>query len=233
MKLRNVIIGITVTTFLLLGLGLTRMLQIDVAEKEFVLTKIETISLTPPPAPPMEEQPEVLQELESAAPPPPSIADAVPTMDPQTLAVPLAQMTFDPELEVDLFSEEVTPVVATVAKVVTVVKPRATKPVKPRIKKPVVKSSFGIGDLDAKPSLRKRGRFRWPNSVRDKIVTASVHVELNERGQIRVISVKSISSPAFRPTLIKFIQSSRFSVPKLKGKPVKVRYIWPLTLKKP
>lgn len=232
MKLRNVIIGITVTTFLLLGLGLTRLMQVEVAEQEFELKKIEIISLTPPPAPPMEEQLEEIQELEELAPPPLAIEASVPTIHPQVLAVPVAQIAFDPQLEVDLFSEEVKPAEATIAKVVTAVK-GPKKPVKPRIKQPAAKASFGLGDLDAKPSLRKRGRFRWPNSVRDKVVTASVHVELNERGQIRVIDVKSLSAPAFRPTLLKFIQSSRFSVPKLKGKPVKVRYIWPLTLKKP
>lgn len=236
MPLRNLIIGVTFTTVLLLGLGLTRLMQIELEEEKWELTKLETVSLTPPPAPPMEEVAEVVEELEAATPPPPAFEDLPSVMEVQTLAIPVAQVSVQLDQEVDLFSEEV--VLAEIAPVV-VVKPtskaKLTKPSVGKTKpKPVTRSSISLGELDGKPRLIRTGKFRWPNSVRDEVVRATVYVELNAQGRIKLLSVKSLSAAKFRPTLRKFIRGCRFSAPKVNGKPVNnVRYNWPITLKKP
>jgi hypothetical protein len=79
----------------------------------------------------------------------------------------------------------------------------------------------------------RRGRFRWPSRVRSELVKAVVKVELNEKGNVKLIEVKSVTDESIRSVLPALVNGSKFTIPKKNGKPMKVIFNWPLILKKP
>ena len=227
-QLRNIIIGLSVTVVLVLALAASRLVRSTLDLDELVLTKIEPVSLTPPPVPetPVEQQ---IEELESIAPSPPAL-DLRPTVDLSGVKIPLTNSHVALNVEVDLFSLDAAP--AALPSVV------ANNSAGEDVKLPVrklsrVEPSIGLGDLDQSPKLLRLGRFRWPRGLRSNQVKAVVEVELNESGRVRLLRVKSLSDEAIRSVLPSIVNGSRYTAPKRDGHAVKLNFNWPLTLQKP
>ncbi len=229
--LRNVVLGVLFTLLLLGFLAVTRLIFLKVEPYDMMLTKLETITLAPPPEPPS-VQPEQENELEEtvAVQSPPSLADLRPKIDVARLTMPNLQESIQLDLSVDLFSLEIQPP----QQLATVPKQKKTTGLVRRVRPPVrIVGAIGISDLDGNPSVLRRGRFRWPSRVRSELIKAVVKVELNEKGNVRLIEIKSVSDEAIRRMLPSVVNGSKFTVPKKNGKPVKVIFNWPLILKKP
>lgn len=227
MNLKNLIFGIVVTAFLVVGLGATRLMKVTEPEELLELTEIEPITLTPPPEPLVIEQ---NQEMAETTPPPPFFADLRTDLSIDSIALPSANQPVSLDTEVDLFSQDLAPAdLPSPTKAKPKVKPVAKRTV-PKAKK---STAIGVGDLDAKPRVLRLGRFRWPSSVRDEQVRAQVIVEIDTNGSVTLLEIKSCSHPAFKSTLPRVVQGCRFSAPKYKGQNVKVSYAWNLILQKP
>ncbi|PQJ29865.1 hypothetical protein [Rubritalea profundi] len=229
--LRNIVFGVLFTLLLLVFLSVTRLIFLKVDPAQMELTKIEMITLTPPPEPQPVQPNQKSEVTEMAAPPtPPSLAELRPSIDLASFTMPNLQQSVPLDLSVDLFSLEVQPQRQHVA---TPKQKQTPRPV--RVLRPLAKLTGGIGisDLDANPSVVRRGRFRWPSRVRSELVKAVVKVELNERGNVKLIEIKSVSDESIRSVLPAIVNGSKFTVPKKNGKPVKVVFNWPLILKKP
>ncbi|MEO1856631.1 MAG: hypothetical protein ABGY95_04600 [Rubritalea sp.] len=228
MQIKSVIIGGLFTTLLVIGLGMSRLLKFQSVGDEFELQKIETLTLTPPPEPEILEEREEIEELEAPSPPAPSFADLRPNMDSMSISLPSAPPVLDLSAEVDLFSSGADPA-RLVAKVVKVKKSKV------KISRPTPSSlkSIGLSDLDKTPHCISRGRFRWPNNVRNRQVKAVVKIELNGSGRVRYLSTVSVSDEGMRHVLPSIVNGSRFSAPTVNGKPIKIKFNWPLTLQKP
>jgi len=230
--LRNIVLGVLFTLLLLVLLSVTRLIFLKVdTEPQMMLTKLQMITLTPPPEPLPVQQDQKNEETEMAAPAsPPSLADLQPSVDLASFTMPKLQKSVPLDLSVDLFSLEVQPQL----QIVDAAKPDKA-PTSARVPRPPAKFTGGIGisDLDGKPSVLRLGRFRWPSRVRSELVKAMVKVELNEKGAVRLIEIKSVSDESIRSVLPALVNGSKFTVPKKNGKPIKVIFNWPLTLKKP
>lgn len=230
MNLKNIIFGTAVTAFLVVGLGATRLMKIEEPTGELELMEIKPISLSPPPEPLIIEQ---NQELTEATPPPPSFADLRPNLSIDTLALPSADQPVAPDVEVDLFAEDLAPADLP-SPVKSTPKPKVVKAKStPKAKPQRTKGSIGIDDLDSTPRVLRLGRFRWPSSVRDEQVRAKVVVEIDKNGSVKLLKVQSVSHPAFNSMLPSLVHGCRFSIPKYKGQSVKVAYVWNLILQKP
>ncbi|MFC5049450.1 hypothetical protein ACFPK9_02285 [Rubritalea spongiae] len=230
MNLKNILFGTAFTALLVVGLGATRLMKVEEPVDELELMEIQPISLTPPPEPP-EVEPN--QELTETAPPPPSFADLRPNLSIETLALPSADQPVSPDVEVDLFAEDLTPAELP-SPVKAKPKPKVTRAKStPKAKPQKTKTSIGVDDLDSTPRVVRLGRFRWPSSVRDNQVRAKVIVEIGTDGSVKLLRVQSVSHPAFKSMLSNLVHGCRFSIPKYKGKSVKVAYAWNLILQKP
>lgn len=232
MQLRTLIVGIAVTAILVVVLGVTRLMSVDLQEEVIELQEIELISLQPPEEP--VTPPEEVEE-DVTPPPPPAFENLAASLDLDVPAIPHSDTEFNPEMQVEMFSTDVAPADLPVAKVEPRPASKPSKPAPPKAPtiKPVEKSSYSLGELDNKPRLVRQGRFRWPSSTSDRSVTAKVLVELDEQGRCKVISFSSISNSHFKSTVSQVVSGSRYTPPKRNGRSVKARFYWPLTLKKP
>ena len=230
--LRNIVFGMLFTLLLVVFLAVTRLIFFKVEPKKVVLTQLKTIHVSPPPEPlpvQSEEQNEVLPEV-VALPSPSSLADLRPSIDVASLAIPDLRESVPLDLSVDLFSLEIQPV----SQVVAVPKQKKSLSARRLDRSPVkFGGEIGMSDLDANPSIVRRGRFRWPRGSRSEQIKAVVKVELNEKGNVRLLEVKLVSDETIRKVLPAIVNGSKFSVPKKNGKPVKIIFHWPLILKKP
>ena len=92
-------------------------------------------------------------------------------------------------------------------------------------------SPVGIGDLDGKPTLVRRGRLVWPRSLRSiRPGVVTLRVELDTKGRVRVLNVISSPHPALSAAAKKFASSCRYTVPRQAGVPVKARFPWPIQI---
>ena len=213
---------------LVVGLAVTRVVRYLPDEdfepvQEIALTKVE------PPAEPNEEEfaePELVQEL--PPPPPPTFAELSPASELSSLALPNPDMQIDIELQTDFLSVEREPAPLLVKKVT----PQKVKLNKARVPTVQMSGTLGLKDLDTAPTLLRKGNMRWPSTVRARSVDAVLKVELDESGYVRLLEVVSIDDERFRPSLKNYLRGSRFTVPKQNGKPVKVKFNWPLTFQK-
>ncbi|SHJ36491.1 hypothetical protein SAMN02745181_1882 [Rubritalea squalenifaciens DSM 18772] len=232
MQLRTLIVGIAVTAILVVVLGVTRLMEVKLEEEVFVLNKLEPISLDAPPEP-VDPPDEVKQEL--APPPPPSFESLSTVVDFDVPAIPHSEARFDPTMEVEMFSSDIAPAEIPVAKVAPkpVAKPTPPRPSAPK-GRPQARSYYNPSDLDAIPRQIRKGNFRWPRNVRDNQVKTVLYVELDEKGRVSLIKVRSISNKNFsEDTLKRVLAGYRYTVPTRGGKPTKSRFDLPLTLNKP
>lgn len=229
--LRNIVLGALFTLILLGFLAVTRLIFLKVEPQQMELTRLEPITLTPPPEP-MVVAPDQQNEMTEAAmaPPSPSLADLRPSVDLASLTMPNLPQSVPLDLSVDLFSLEV----ASQPQLVALTKQKKV-PIKVRVVRPPAElvGAVGMGELDSRPSLLRMGRFRWPSRVRAELVKAVVKVELSDKGNVRMMEIKSVSDESIRRVLSALVNGSKFTVPKKNGKPVKAIFDWPLTLKKP
>ncbi len=92
-------------------------------------------------------------------------------------------------------------------------------------------SPVGIGDLDGKPTLVRRGRLVWPRSLRSiRSGVVTLRVELDTKGRVRVLNVISSPHPALSAAAKKFASGCRYTVPRQDGVPVKARFPWPIQI---
>lgn len=229
-QLRNIFIGILVTAVLLLGLAASRLMKMKMESEEFVLTKLESISLPPPPVPEDQVNDQKIEELQAVAPPPPALADMRPSIDLRRVAIPVTNSHAVLDMEVDLFSLETAPQALPKAVEKRVAGDSANLPTRKIAR---TKPSVSLGDLDQNPRLLRLGRFRWPRGLRSNQVKVVVEVELNEKGRVRLLKVKSLSDEAIRSVIPSIVNGSRYTAPKRDGIAVKLNFNWPLTLQKP
>ena len=211
---------------------MTRLIFLKLQPDELVLTKLETLRLAEPAEPPSLE-PKKIREFEEilAVPlPPPPLADVRQTVDMSKLAMPSVSLPQSSNISVDHFSlaiqapQERTNLLKQ--------KKSANLAVKSRQSAGFV-AEIGISDLDLKPTVLRLGRFRWPSRLRSVLVKAVVKVELNEKGNVKLLEIKSVSDESIRRALPTLVNASKFSVPHKNGQAVKVIFNWPLILKKP
>lgn len=219
-----------VVATLVVVLGVTRLMKLTVTEDEFVLQKLESVSLAAPPEPSYEE-PEEMEEVD-ALPPPPVALELAPVIELESLALPQVEVAVPKDLKVDLFALDEAP-----AELLTeVVKPKLVVKKKVNIKLPKRRlnpNSLDFGDLDSKPRNLRVGSFRWPSGVRENVVLATLKIEVDQQGKVRLLSIDSLSNSRLRREIPRLIRGARFTKPLYQGQPVKATYTWKLELKKP
>ena len=231
--LRNVILGVLFTLLLLGFLAVTRLIFLKLQPEELVLTKLETIRLAAPPEPPSVEpkqKSEVEEMLSAPLPPIPALADLRQAVDMTMVTMPSVSLPQPLNLSVEHFSLaiQVPEELANVPKQ----KKSANLGVK-SIQAAGIVAEIGISDLDLKPTVLRLGRLRWPSRTRVELIKAVVKVELNEKGDVKLLEIKSVSDESVRRALTTLVNGSKFSIPHKNGQAVKVIFNWPLILKKP
>lgn len=228
MNLRNLIFGIAITTVLMIALVATRLFKFDTEAETLKLEELQLVTLAPPPEPEMDEP-----EPEETPPPPPTPALQLTqnTIEMAELTLPVSMNPTPPDMTVDLFTEDVAPPKIPIKAPST---PKKTKPkvVKRTPPKITQQQSVGISDLDKKPTIVRKGKFRWPSSAKSTVAQIKVKVEINERGSLRLISILSMPDPSYESTIRQFVRTTRYTPPRHEGKPVKVQFILPATLRK-
>lgn len=233
------IMGVLASAILMIVMVVTRLMVVTAEEDTFIIEEIETVQMIPPPEPEMIEESEP-EEVSEVVPPPAVELSLVPTMEVPVLVA--SDVITDPDVEFEMFAEDVEVATLPVAKkIVKVDRPKAkvssrpSRPSPPRkVSTPAPpKSHYSVGELDGIPRNVRLGSFVWPRGVRDSIVSARVDVEIDERGRVHVLNVRSLSEAKMRSVILRLVRGSRFSPPKKNGRAVKARYSWPLTLKKP
>lgn len=212
---------------LVIGLAVTRVINYAPDEALEDIQEIELSIYEPPAEPEIEElsEPEPLEDI--PPPPPPTFSDLAPATDLSAVVLPKTDISISIDTQTDLFSTERAPAPLIVQK-----KAESVKPTKPKIKISRVKSGLSLGDLDAKPKVLRLGTLRWPRGVRVQSVEAMLRVELNEQGRVKLLEVVSIEDERFRSKLDHYVKTTRFTVPKKNGKPVKLPFNWPIILKR-
>ena len=100
---------------------------------------------------------------------------------------------------------------------------------------PTEKSTYSAGELDRKPQLRSKPNAPFPRQLLKAGVTngtATLNIEIDTAGRVRVLGIASISHPDLKPMAMQVARKARFTKPTKNGKPVKARFRWPLTLRK-
>ncbi len=175
----------------------------------------------PPPPPPPPKLPRLEVQLDSVAPPLKATVDRT---------VDLTMQTADFELEVDP-----PPVPVPVAPQPTP-RPRSNPtpaPVK-SAPRPVMKTTYSAGELDARPRLVNRPTATYPAAQLRKGVRQGrvvLEVSISTSGRCSVRRVISSSHADFTTMAKAFASRARFTVPKKNGQPVTAIYQWPLILK--
>ncbi len=252
MHIRSIILGIAVTAVLLCVLVLTRVMVTDAEVKEFEIREVEIASLPEPPEPESLEQ----TEPEESAPPPPqlSVPDLSVSLDISQVALPTTNSAVDPKLTIDSFELDIAPsplpvvpvarvkksapkVVKKASRTKTTVKrskPSKSKPKPPKQPKAVaVKSSYSLNELDSNPRHLRSPSIRFPSKLRGVSSGRVVaRIVILPSGKTKLVSILSSSHSALTPLAKKIANGSRFSVPRYKGKAVKVIRDWPIVIKK-
>ncbi|WP_018969577.1 hypothetical protein [Rubritalea marina] len=229
MNWKALIISNLFVIVLVIGLAVTRVIRYMPDEDLAEIQEIELAIYEPPAEKEIEElhEPEPLEDV--PPPPPPSFDELVPSADPTAVSLPTVEVQITIDAQTDLFSTERAPAPLIVEK-------RATpepKPTKPKLKIGKVKRDVGLGDLDAKPRVLRKGILRWPRGVRSGSVNAVLRIELNQSGRATLLKVVSLDDERFRSMLSDYVKTTRFTVPKKDGKPVgKVVFHWPNSFQK-
>lgn len=225
MKLRSVIYGTAITAILVVGLGVTRLMQVEDSREMVELEEIKTIALTPPPEPAPIVQLEKLAEM--VEPSSPQLLGEV-SLSMEKLALPSAKRPAIPEFAVDFFVDDLAPAslpeVTNAPRKVTL---ESSRPIESAVE------AISLDDLDSAPRLLRQGTYRWPRSAQSDVVHASLQVEINTSGRVRLLEVGALSDPAFDSILPRVIEGCRFSAPTYRGEKVNVRYTWNIQLNKP
>lgn len=94
--------------------------------------------------------------------------------------------------------------------------------------------TFAASDLDSQPRLITRPSVRYPSTQRDRGVMqgkVTLEVLINAQGRVNIRRVLDSSHPEFTEMARKFAAGSRFTPPKLDGRPVNALFKWPLILR--
>jgi len=240
MKFSGTLVGMLVAAMLLALLGLSRLLVPDAKVADVEVREIEIITEPPPPPPP----PPLDEPPPDAPPPPPALTDLTEVADPALVPIPKAQVPLDVTMPVDPFFTDVAPaplpVVREAPRPVARAAPRPAinpgpqgqpRPVPP----PAMKSSYGVGELDGRPSLLRHGRASFPPSLARKGVnqgTVTLRVELSTSGGVRVLGVVSATHPELIDAAKRVANGSRFTAPTKNGQRVKAIMSWPIVIRR-
>ena len=166
MKFRGFIIGIAMAALFFGLLVMVRLFSAEIVfseEKVVELPAEFTMSSAPPPPAILEE---TLPELECSNSPLLELS----SVSSLILNLPALEIPLDANLAVDVFTQDLMPAVLpkAPAKVVNHSRVRRTSSRALIAPKPVANAApIGLGELDRKPSLIRRGRLVWPSSVRN------------------------------------------------------------------
>ncbi len=229
MAIRAIIFGVAITAILMGVLVMTRLMVHEPDEKVFEITEISVASEPEPPTPEPEEVPP-----EDAPPPPPSVADLQITQDVARPAMMMSELKFDPSLSVETFFSDTPPSPIAVPKPAP--KPKAVAPpAKPKSKaSPKPRSTYSVGELDSAPRLLHAPSITYPSALTRRgvrSVRVTVEVEIDTSGRTRLVGKVNSPHRELIPQATRIANGSRFTVPTHKGKPVKVRMRWPITIK--
>lgn len=252
MFIKSIITGSVITAILIVVLSSSRLFQTAVAEKDAILTEVETVYLDPPPEPDLEEEEEEEElepeEIETASIP----AMELMVSDLEMPALPESQTKFDPNLvnvSIEIPELERAPSALPV-KPKPVAKPKAKPSYKPKVKskprpkakpkskprpkpQPRPKAYYGAGELDRLPREIRVGRFSWPSRARGTGGTVKFLLEINTSGRVSVVSVISSTDPQLTIAAKRVATGSKFTAPTKGGRPVKARFTKTYQLKKP
>lgn len=254
MFIKSIISGSVITAILISVLASTRLMSTTAETKELELFELEQIMMEPPPEPPMEE--EELEETSETLPQPPIPSlDLIQDTAVDTVALPLTQASFNPELDVNSFEIDRAPadlpVVKTKPKYTPKPKSKPKRKYTPKpTKKPkytpkpkskpkpapprkVVKAYYSTGELDGSPRAIRQGSFTWPRRAKGTSGTVRMVLEISTSGRVKVISVTSSSDPNLISPAKRVASGSRYTPPLYRGKPVKARFTKTYHLKKP
>lgn len=259
MFIKSILSGSLITVILISVLAATRLMKTITEPEELDLFELEEVVMEPPPEPPVEE---IEEEITETLPQPP-----IPSLDliqdnlVDSIALPLTDVSFNPELYVDQFEVDRAPANLPVVKAKPkpkytpkkVTKPKYTpkkrvtkKPkYKPKTKpkpkpkpKPapprrVVKAYYSTGELDGSPRAIRQGSFTWPRRAKGTSGTVRMILEISTSGRVKVVSVTSSSDPNLISPAKRVATGSRYTPPLYRGKPVKARFTKTYHLKKP
>jgi len=95
---------------------------------------------------------------------------------------------------------------------------------------------FDFEDLDALPSLLRRGQPRMPQPMafnrlmqQGGLKQVTLVVVVDERGAVQVTDVLNYTHEVLVPAAKQAAERSRFSQPLVNGQPVRAKYIWQLS----
>lgn len=95
---------------------------------------------------------------------------------------------------------------------------------------------FDFEDLDALPSLLRRGQPRMPQPMafnrlmqQGGLKQVTLVVVVDERGAVQVTDVLNYTHEVLIPAAKQAAERSRFSQPLVNGQPVRAKYIWQLS----
>lgn len=237
MIFRSLIIGFASTALLVALLVLSRIFGAPSVPK-VTLTELETVVIEPPAPPPELSEPEEPEDL----PPPPAPKlelyanpDAI---DSPEIALSLSRI--DLKTPIEPFHTDMAPATVPVIRKAQPTRTPAkrtttpTKPTRPTPNRPPVKKAFySTNELDGKPSIIRKGQFRWPSRAKGVTGKVTLLLEISESGRVSVISVVSTTDPALNPSAMRVARGSRFTSPRKNGQKVKARFLMPFSLKKP
>jgi len=94
--------------------------------------------------------------------------------------------------------------------------------------------TFAASDLDSQPRLITRPSVRYPSTRKARGVMqgkVTLEVLITAQGRVKIRRVLDSSHPEFTEMARKFAAGSRFTPPKLDGRPVNALFKWPLILR--
>jgi len=246
MFLKSIFTGTLITAILVSVLAATRLMDNHSEVPDLTIYEIETITMSAPEEPPLEE--ELEEEIAESLPQAPIPAlDLISDPTTDSVALPLTTATFDPELSVSSFEIDREPAELPVAKIakpqpkrskakkyVPSSKPKVkSRPKPPAPPREVVKSHYSSGELDSTPRALRQGSFHWPLSAKGTTGTVKLLLEINTSGRVKVLSVLSSTDPKLVSPAKRVATGSRYTSPTYRGRPVKTKFYKTYHLQKP
>jgi outer membrane biosynthesis protein TonB len=97
---------------------------------------------------------------------------------------------------------------------------------------------FSFEDMDQYPRLLHHGgfKFTFPKELSRRRITqgkVELSVEIDEKGQAKILGVVSAQYRSLIPIAKRMVSMSRFTIPTVEGRKVKVTGVWPVVLNAP
>lgn len=105
---------------------------------------------------------------------------------------------------------------------------------KPRWEMPQIDiEAYGLGELDAKPTLLTPVKIRFPKRLKNQGVSRVViklDVMIDEDGNVNLMDIIENPYHELNKEILRFVKGSKFTSPFKENEAVKARFIWPLVI---